>query len=59
MWINPIVRPRAGGVALGDAREMGETVEGWFASMFYGASGDQFSRQIVQLSTVAKATHKA
>ncbi len=34
MWINPIVRPKTGGVALGDALEMGETAEGRFASLF-------------------------
>ena len=34
MWISPIVRPKTGGVALGDALEMGETVEGRFASLF-------------------------
>ena len=34
MWISPIVRPKAGGVALGDALEMGETAEGRFASLF-------------------------
>ena len=28
MWISPIVRPKAGGVALADALEMGETAEG-------------------------------
>lgn len=34
MWINPIVRPKTGGEALGDALEMGETAEGRFASLF-------------------------
>ena len=34
MWISPIVRPKTGGVALGDALEMGETAEGRFASLF-------------------------
>ena len=34
MWISPIVRPKAGGVALGDALEMGETAEGRFGSLF-------------------------
>ena len=34
MWIRPVVRPKAGGVALGDALEMGETAEGRFASLF-------------------------
>ena len=34
MWISPIVRPKVGGVALGDALEMGETAEGRFASLF-------------------------
>ena len=34
MWISPIVRPQTGGVALGDALEMGETAEGRFASLF-------------------------
>lgn len=33
MWISPIVRTK-GGVALGDALEMGETAEGRFASLF-------------------------
>ena len=33
MWISPIVRPK-GGVALGNALEMGETAEGRFASLF-------------------------
>ena len=33
-WISPIVRPKAGGVALGDALEMDETAEGRFASLF-------------------------
>jgi len=34
MWISPIVRPKTGGVALGDAREMGETAEGRFGTLF-------------------------
>lgn len=34
MWISPIVHPKTGGVALGDALEMGETAEGRFASLF-------------------------
>ena len=34
MWISPIVRPKTGGVALGDAREMGDKPEGRFASLF-------------------------
>ena len=34
MWISPIVRPKTGGVALGDALEMGETAAGRFASLF-------------------------
>ena len=34
MRISPIVRLKAGGVALGDALEMGETAEGRFASLF-------------------------
>lgn len=34
MWISPIVRPKAGGVALGHALEMDETAEGRFASLF-------------------------
>ena len=34
MWISSIVRPKTGGVALGDALEMGETAEGRFASLF-------------------------
>ena len=34
MWISPIIRPKTGGVALGDALEMGETAEGRFASLF-------------------------
>lgn len=33
-WISPIVRPKAGGVALGNALEMDETGEGRFASLF-------------------------
>ena len=33
-WISPIVRPKAGGVALGDALEMDETAERIFASLF-------------------------
>lgn len=33
-WISLIVRTKAGGVVLGDAREMGETAEGRFASLF-------------------------
>ena len=33
-WISPIVRPKAGGVALGDALEMDETTERMFASLF-------------------------
>ena len=31
---SPILQPKAGGVALGDALEMGETAEGRFASLF-------------------------
>ena len=34
MWISPIVRPKTGGVALGDALEMGETAEGRFGNLF-------------------------
>lgn len=34
MWISPIVRTKDGGLALGDAREMGETAEGRFDSLF-------------------------
>ena len=34
MWISPLVRPKTGGVALGDALEMGETAAGRFASLF-------------------------
>ena len=34
MWINPILRTKAGGVALADALEMGDEVSGWFASLF-------------------------
>lgn len=34
MWVSPIARPKTGGVALGDAVEMGDTVEGRFASLF-------------------------
>ena len=34
MRISPIIRPKTGSVALGDALEMGETVEGRFASLF-------------------------
>lgn len=34
VWIGPIVRPKTGGVALGDALEMGETAEGRFDSLF-------------------------
>ena len=34
MWISPVVRPKTGGVALGDALEMGETAEGRYASLF-------------------------
>ena len=34
MWISPIVRTKDGGVALGDALEMGMTAEGRFASLF-------------------------
>ena len=33
-WISPIVRPKDGGVALGDALEMDETTERMFASLF-------------------------
>ena len=33
MWISPIIRPKAGGVALGDALEMGEPAEGRLASL--------------------------
>ena len=33
-WISPIVRPKTGGVALGDALEMDETAERIFASLF-------------------------
>ena len=58
IWISPIVRPKTGGVALGDALEMGETAEGRFASLFWDARF-QFTRQIVQLSTVAKAPQAA
>lgn len=60
MWISPIVRPMTDGVALGDALGMGDTAEGRFASLFLaGARGLQFSRQIVPLSALAKATHAA
>lgn len=34
MWISPIVRPKTGGLAIGDALEMGETAEGRFGSLF-------------------------
>ena len=34
MWISPIIRPKTGGVALGNALEMGKTAEGRFASLF-------------------------
>ena len=34
MWISPIVRSKAGGVALGDALEIEETAAGRFASLF-------------------------
>ena len=34
MWISPIVRPKTGGVALGDALEMGDDVSGRFGSLF-------------------------
>ena len=51
-WIGPIMRTK-GDLALGDAIEVGETAEGRFAACF---DGPQFSRQIVQLSTVAKVT---
>ena len=34
MWISPIVRPKPGGVALGDALVLGETADGRFASLF-------------------------
>ena len=34
MWISPIIRSKTGGVALGDALEMGETAEGRFTSLF-------------------------
>ena len=34
MWISPIVRPKTGGVALGDALEMGDEVSGRFGSLF-------------------------
>lgn len=34
MWISPIVRPKTGGVALGNALEMGDTAEGRFGSLF-------------------------
>lgn len=34
MWVSPIIRPKSGGVALGDAVEMGKTVEGRFVSLF-------------------------
>ena len=34
MRISPIIRPKTGGVALGDALKMGATAEGWFGSLF-------------------------
>jgi len=34
MWISPIVRPKTGGVALGDVLEMGDEVRGRFGSLF-------------------------
>ena len=34
MWISPIVRPKTGGVALGDALEMGDEVSGRFGGLF-------------------------
>jgi hypothetical protein len=33
MWISPIVRPKTGGVAFGDALDMSETAGGRFASL--------------------------
>ena len=33
MWISPIVRPKTGGVALGDALEMDDQAEKLFASL--------------------------
>ena len=35
MWNSPIVRPKPGGVALADALEMGDDVNGRFASLFH------------------------
>ena len=35
------MRPKTGGVALGDALEMGETAEGRFASLFLGLDSDE------------------
>lgn len=34
MWISTIVRPKTGGVALGDALEMADEVKGRFGSLF-------------------------
>lgn len=34
LWISPIIRPEAGGVALGDALEMDDQAEKLFASLF-------------------------
>lgn len=34
MWISPIVRPKTGGVALGDALVTGDEVSGRFGSLF-------------------------
>lgn len=34
MWISPIVHPKTGGIALGDALEMGDEVRGRFGSFF-------------------------
>ena len=34
MRISPVVRPKGGGGSLGEALEMGETADGWFASLF-------------------------
>ena len=34
MRISPIIRPKTGGLDLGNALEMGETAEGRFGSLF-------------------------
>lgn len=58
MWISPIVRPKTGGVALGDALEMGEMAEGRFASLFDGQRATAEAVTVVGLGRGSSESHR-